>query len=78
MLACALAAMLRAMELTVNGARREVPAAITVTELLAELGLGNDLVAVERNEEIVPRAQHPQTTLEDGDAIEIVHFVGGG
>ncbi len=70
--------MLRRMKLTVNGEPRDVRAAITVTDLLAELGLANDLVAVERNEEIVPRAKHPETTLNEGDAIEIVHFVGGG
>jgi sulfur carrier protein len=35
-------------------------------------------VAVERNREIIPRAQHGSATLNDGDLIEVVHFVGGG
>ena len=47
-------------------------------ELLVELGLGDVLVAVERNEEIVPRGQHQAMELADGDRLEVVHFVGGG
>jgi thiamine biosynthesis protein ThiS len=66
------------MRLVVNGEERQVEASTTVTQLLALLGLGNTLVAVERNEEIVPRAKHQATTLQEGDRIEVVHFVGGG
>jgi len=64
--------------LTVNGEAREVPAAITVRGLEELLGLTDGPVAVERNGEVVPRAQHPATELRDGDVLEIVHFVGGG
>ena len=46
--------------------------------LLESLGLGDTLVAVERNREIVPRAQHATATLSGGDHVEVVHFVGGG
>ena len=66
------------MRVEVNGEAREVEAGTTVKALLVELGLGETLVAVERNREIVPRANHPETVLADGDHLEIVHFVGGG
>jgi thiamine biosynthesis protein ThiS len=66
------------MRLVVNGEERLVEPSVTVKELLALLGLAETLVAVERNEEVVPRAQHEATALEDGDRVEVVHFVGGG
>jgi sulfur carrier protein len=50
----------------------------TVAELLRELGLDPRQVAVERNREIVPRAEHGQVVLAEGDQLEIVTFVGGG
>lgn len=56
----------------------DVPAPLTVRQLIVHLGLTDGPVAVERNLEIVPRAEHETTALSDGDAIEIVHFVGGG
>lgn len=66
------------MRLVVNGEERQVAGSTTVKELLVSLGLGDTLVAVERNEEVVPRARHESTQLEDGDRVEVVHFVGGG
>lgn len=66
------------MRVVVNGETREVRDRLTVHELLVELGFGKDLVAVERNTRIVPRAEHASTTLDDGDELEVVHFVGGG
>lgn len=66
------------MRVEVNGEPREVADGITVGELLAALALGDQLVAVERNEEIVPRAEHGRAVLRDGDRVEIVQFVGGG
>jgi sulfur carrier protein len=66
------------MRLLVNGEEKEVQASTTVKQLLAALGLADTLVAVERNEEVVPRAQHESTTLDEGDRVEVVHFVGGG
>ena len=62
----------------VNGDSREVEVGTTVLGLLQALGLDARQVAVERNREIVPRAQHGETTLEDGDKLEVVTFVGGG
>lgn len=66
------------MRLVVNGEERQVEPSTTVQALLASLGLGDTLVAVERNEEVVPRAKHESTELHDGDRVEVVHFVGGG
>ena len=71
------------MNLVVNGEPVEVsadspPGEFSVRDLLVRLGYGETLVAVERNEAVVPRATHATATLHDGDRIEIVHFVGGG
>ncbi len=66
------------MQIVVNGEDKEVVEAISVKALLVDLGLGDTLVAVERNEEIVPRAQHESTPLSVGDRVEVVQFVGGG
>lgn len=65
------------MKITVNGNTTEVPDGLTVSALITHLALQGP-VAVERNRDVVPRAEHPSTTLRDGDQIEIVHFVGGG
>jgi len=66
------------MRVTVNGEGREVAEGTTVRGLIELLQLDGGPVAVEKNGDIVPRAQHASTALADGDAIEIVHFVGGG
>jgi sulfur carrier protein len=66
------------MKVTVNGAAREIPAGMTVRELVGLLGLDVGPVAVEKNSEVVPRAEHARAVLNEGDVVEIVHFVGGG
>jgi sulfur carrier protein len=66
------------MDLTVNGDPMHIADGLTVRALIEELGLGAGPVAVERNGQVVPRAEHATTTLETGDVVEIVHFVGGG
>jgi sulfur carrier protein len=66
------------MTLTVNGDAREVPDGLTIRGLVEHLGLTEGPVAVERNRDVVPRAEHEATLLRDGDVLEIVHFVGGG
>lgn len=66
------------MRIHVNGESRQVEPGTTVGVLLEQLGLDKVLVAVERNRDIVPRAAHGETTVHDGDQLEIVHFVGGG
>ncbi len=62
----------------INGVERTVAAGATIIGLLEELGLGGKRVAVERNQAVVPRARHAETTLADGDHLELVTFVGGG
>lgn len=69
---------LRMLQIVVNGEERAVPEGTTVAGLLADLGLEEQHVAVEANREIVPRAEHAARALADGDALEIVTFVGGG
>ena len=64
--------------ITVNGEARAVHGGDTVATLVATLGLTGKRIAVERNGEIVPRSQHDQTALADGDRLEIVVAVGGG
>ena len=64
--------------LTVNGEALLVPAGTTVAGLVARLELDTAKVAVERNLEIVPRSTYAKVVLGAGDALEIVHFIGGG
>ena len=66
------------MKLLVNGDAIEVDDGITVAALVKKLGLDTGPVAVERNRDVVPRAEHATTRLAEGDQVEIVHFVGGG
>jgi sulfur carrier protein len=66
------------MQITVNGDAHEVADGLTVRALVEQLGLTEGPVAVERNREVVPRAEHTRTVLTAGDVLEIVHFVGGG
>lgn len=65
------------MKLTINGEAQD-SAATTLAGLVEALGMKPDRVAVELNREIVPRGQWAETKLNDGDRLEIVHFVGGG
>jgi thiamine biosynthesis protein ThiS len=62
----------------INGEHRRVPAGTSLAQLISEVGLAPQRVAVERNLEIVPRSTFGEVLVEDGDAFEIVHFVGGG
>lgn len=64
--------------IVVNGETRTIRGGQTIAELLRELGLDSRQVAVERNRDIVPRAEHGQAVLADGDRLEVVTFVGGG
>jgi thiazole synthase/sulfur carrier protein len=66
------------LTLTLNGECRRFQAPMTLAALLAEIGLDTSKVAIERNEEIVPRSRYASTPLEAGDSLEIVHFIGGG
>jgi sulfur carrier protein len=66
------------MHLVVNGRAESVPAGLTVAELLARLQLPPKGLAVEVNEQLVPRARHTEYQLVEGDRLEIVSLVGGG
>ncbi len=66
------------MNIQVNGEAKDVPEGTTVRRLVELLGLTDGPVAVEKNGEIVRRAQHVTEVIAEGDVIEIVHFVGGG
>lgn len=69
------------MQFVLNGQSREfgqlAPPA-HLQDLILDLGLKGDRVAVEHNGKIVPRTEWTNTALTDGDRLEIVHFVGGG
>ncbi|MEX2026038.1 MAG: sulfur carrier protein ThiS [Pirellulaceae bacterium] len=66
------------MNLLVNGQPRQAAERTTVGRLLEELGLPTRGIAVEVNQQIVPRQQHADHELADGDRLEIVSLVGGG
>ena len=72
--------MRNVLTLRLNGEDRsfDAEAGFSVHALLAQLGLDTRKVAVERNEEIVPRSAYAETYLASGDQLEIVHFIGGG
>ncbi len=64
--------------ITLNGEQREVPAGLTVSGLLAHLGLHERLVVVELNREILRRGRYGEAHVSAGDTVELVQFVGGG
>ncbi len=66
------------MQIKVNGEVREFSAPLTVQGLAETLALKPTQMAVEKNREIVPRSAYAQVMVNEGDEIEIVHFIGGG
>jgi thiamine biosynthesis protein ThiS len=66
------------MQIEINGEARSLPEPCSVATLLSVLGLTAGKVAVEHNREIVVRSAYAETFLAEGDAVEIVHFIGGG
>ena len=67
-----------AMQVTANGAARQLPDGLTVEQVLTKLKLRPDSVAVERNGEAVARSEFPRLEVRDGDRLEIVRAVAGG
>lgn len=61
----------------INGQESEV-SGMTIAQYIATTDYDIQRIAVERNEQIVPKAQYETTVIEDGDSIEVVSFVGGG
>ncbi|HZS10910.1 MAG TPA: sulfur carrier protein ThiS [Nitrospirales bacterium] len=66
------------MRLQVNGEARTMPSGATVAQLLQDLNIGLERVAVELNLEILDKADFDRRVLTDGDRVEIISFIGGG
>ncbi|MGP9765366.1 sulfur carrier protein ThiS [Halomonas sp. AOP13-D3-9] len=66
------------IQIRLNGEPHTLSTGLTVADLVEQLGLSGRRIAVEINEEIVPRSQHADTRLVDGDHVEVVHAIGGG
>lgn len=70
--------MVHPVQITLNGDRYELGAPMTVSRLLTRLDVDPRRVAVEHNLVVVKRAAYASTTVQAGDTVEIVNFVGGG
>jgi len=66
------------MHCVINGQSRDLPDGVTVAGFLSNEGLAGQPCAVEVNRQIVPRREHADTPLRDGDSVEVVTLVGGG
>lgn len=66
------------MDVVINGERKQITRSVTLLDLLQELELDPRTVVVEHNRKIVRRVGLGDVTVKEGDAIELVHFVGGG
>jgi thiamine biosynthesis protein ThiS len=66
------------MHVQINGEQRTVAAGLTVAKLLQELDIRSDRVAVELNLTILDRSEFDGRSLQEGDRIEIISFIGGG
>jgi sulfur carrier protein len=66
------------LQIQLNGENHELAATSTLEDLVRELSLTPQRVAIELNESVIRREQWAGTILHDGDRVEIVHFVGGG
>lgn len=67
-----------AVSVTINGEEESLAKGLSLADLLLTLNIKKGKVAIERNLEIVPRSLYAQTMVEEGDRLEIVHFIGGG
>jgi len=66
------------MRVVVNGEERELAEGASLEELVAALGLAETPCAAEVNKRLVPKRERGETTLSEGDVIELVTLVGGG
>lgn len=66
------------IQVTVNGDVKQFRQGATVADLIAGMELTGQRIAVELNLEIVPKAEHVNTQLQDNDVLEVVHAIGGG
>jgi sulfur carrier protein len=68
----------KAVHIQMNGEPRSLPAGTTVGQLLQDLHIGPERVAVELNLQILERAEFERRAFQDGDRVEIIGFIGGG
>ena len=66
------------MTVILNGEKKELAASVNLAQVVDDLALSSQAIAVELNGRVVRRAEWPQTVIGENDRIEIVHFVGGG
>ncbi|HKK94307.1 MAG TPA: sulfur carrier protein ThiS [Longimicrobiales bacterium] len=66
------------IHIQLNGKDREVSSDLSVRDLIVSLDLAPEMIVVERNRAILRRDDYADVSVEDGDVIELVHFVGGG
>lgn len=70
--------MTTCIQVRVNGEARVMPVASSLADLVRALGLQSELVAIERNQRLVPRTEFERTALQPDDRLEVVTLVGGG
>lgn len=66
------------MHIRLNGEDHDLEQAETLADLVEQLDLSGKRIAIEVNDELVPRSEHPQHRLQQGDRVEIVQAIGGG
>ena len=66
------------MHITLNGEDKSLKEGTSLSQLLGQLGIEGNRIAVEINREIIPKSEHAQYVIRDGDKIEVVHAIGGG
>ncbi|TDX98163.1 sulfur carrier protein ThiS [Thiohalophilus thiocyanatoxydans] len=66
------------MQIIVNGEQKQIEPGLTAAALVEQMGLGGRRIAMEVNQEILPRSRYGEHAFTDGDRVEIVHAVGGG
>ncbi len=66
------------MRLTVNGTEKTIAHSANLTQLLQELDIDGQHIAVALNLQVIPRSSYETTSIKEGDKVEIVHAVGGG
>ncbi len=66
------------MQISLNGRPHALDAPLSIRQLLEQLAVPLDLVAVQRNDDIVPRSAHAEVMVTDGDRIEVITFSAGG
>ena len=66
------------MNIQVNGELKQIANGCSIADLLALLEITGRRIAVELNQEIVPKSLHTTTILQENDCVEVVHAIGGG